>query len=207
MQQFTIPRVTVLHGHVSPETAYLVNDYPYGRTLRCQMRYWLQTATKGQYRGQTRLMRQSTNPKRGDALNPPKAWGQYSHFMVMYLDPTQQNRQGEDYVRTMACGFWLSPTFHARMTLTGALQQLTDEQRARYTTLLNISQGEANKRSWAEWDTLLGAVRQHVAEHRQPPQRTDNGIMLDRYVAEDAYLLAVACVVAETAAGGADDDR
>lgn len=63
------------------------------------MRYWIQTAAKGQYRGQTRLMHQSTDPKRDEALNPPKAWGQYLHFMVMYLDPAKQNRHGERYGR------------------------------------------------------------------------------------------------------------
>ena len=32
----------ILKGHVSPATAYLVNDYPYGFRLRCQIRYWLE---------------------------------------------------------------------------------------------------------------------------------------------------------------------
>ncbi len=37
-----------LYGHSSPDTAYLVADYPYGRTVRCRIRYWIETsATKG----------------------------------------------------------------------------------------------------------------------------------------------------------------
>lgn len=34
-----IERVRLLLGHVSPQTAYLVEDYPYGRQLRCRIRY------------------------------------------------------------------------------------------------------------------------------------------------------------------------
>lgn len=41
-----IERVTVLHGHTSPETAYVVENYPYGG-LRCTKRYWVETAAKG----------------------------------------------------------------------------------------------------------------------------------------------------------------
>jgi hypothetical protein len=32
----------ILTDHTSPETAYLVEDYPYGFRLRCQIRYWLE---------------------------------------------------------------------------------------------------------------------------------------------------------------------
>lgn len=33
----------VLSGHTSPETAYVVDDYPYGFRLRCKIRYWIET--------------------------------------------------------------------------------------------------------------------------------------------------------------------
>jgi hypothetical protein len=59
----------ILKGHVSPETAYVVNDYPYGFRLRCVIRYWLDSHPK---KG-TRLMTQTTNPKRGNTWNKPKA--------------------------------------------------------------------------------------------------------------------------------------
>lgn len=75
--------VTLLPGHVSPETAYVVNDYPYGFRLRCKIRYWLEyTAKKG-----VRLWSQTTNPKRvGEVWNKAKA-STYSKFGgAMYLD-------------------------------------------------------------------------------------------------------------------------
>lgn len=71
----------ILKGHVSPETAYVVEDYPYGFTLRCKIRYWLETNKNG-----TRLVSQTSNPKRGDVWNKPKA-STYAKFAAcMYLD-------------------------------------------------------------------------------------------------------------------------
>ena len=59
---------TVLVGHVSEETAYVVGDYPYGFRLRCQIRYWIETTKRGQ-----RLCTQTSNPKRpGLVWNKPK---------------------------------------------------------------------------------------------------------------------------------------
>lgn len=73
---------TLLKGHVSPETAYIVNDYPYSWQLRCTMRYWIEyKAGKG-----CRLVSQTTNPKKGNVWNKPKA-STYSRFgLAMYLD-------------------------------------------------------------------------------------------------------------------------
>lgn len=66
----TEKKVTVLTGHVSAETAYVVDDYPYGFRLRCKIRYWLEFKPgKGM-----RFVSQTTNPKRpGEVWNKPKA--------------------------------------------------------------------------------------------------------------------------------------
>lgn len=72
---------TVLTGHVSPDTAKLVEDYPYGYTLRCSIRYWIETKKgKGQ-----RLVSQTTNPKRGNIWNAPKA-STYTNIRVLYIN-------------------------------------------------------------------------------------------------------------------------
>jgi hypothetical protein len=74
----------VLNGHTSPETAYVVSDYPYGFRLRCQIRYWIET--KGPYG--MRFVSQTTNPKRpGEVWNSPKL-GTYSDLVVMLKDPS-----------------------------------------------------------------------------------------------------------------------
>ena len=68
--------------HVSPETAYHVLDNPYGFRLRCQIRYWLEVTPKNG----TRFWSQTSNPKRGDIWNKPKA-SIYSRFGgALYLD-------------------------------------------------------------------------------------------------------------------------
>lgn len=59
----------LLFGHVSPETAYVVDDYPYGFRLRCKIRYWLEFKAKKGFR----FVSQTTNPKRGGVWNKPKA--------------------------------------------------------------------------------------------------------------------------------------
>lgn len=73
----------ILKGHISPETAYVVEDYPYGFRLRCQIRYWLDCSLK---RG-VRLMSQTSNPKRaGLVWNKPKASTYCLFGGCMYLD-------------------------------------------------------------------------------------------------------------------------
>lgn len=69
-----------LIGHTSPETAYLVEDYPYGFRLRTQIRYWIDTTKNGQ-----RFVSQTLNPKTG-AWNKPKA-GTYSEIKILTLNP------------------------------------------------------------------------------------------------------------------------
>lgn len=59
----------ILSGHVSPETAYVVDDYPYGFRLRCSIRYWLEYTPKRGFR----LWSQTSNPKRGNVWNKPRA--------------------------------------------------------------------------------------------------------------------------------------
>lgn len=59
----------IIQGHDSPDTAYIVEDYPYGFTLRCKIRYWIEfDAKKG-----ARFCSQTSNPKKaGEHWNKPK---------------------------------------------------------------------------------------------------------------------------------------
>lgn len=75
--------ITILKDHVSPETAYVVEDYPYGFRLRCNIRYWLEYKPKLGFR----LVSQTTNPKRpGEVWNKPKASTYSKVGGCMYLD-------------------------------------------------------------------------------------------------------------------------
>src|SRR5271166_5634405 len=82
-QQKESGKMEILSGHTSPETAYTVEDYPYGFRLRCQKRWWLEANP----RHGVRLVSQTSNPKRsGLVWNKPKA-GTYARFAAcMYLD-------------------------------------------------------------------------------------------------------------------------
>ena len=73
----------ILTGHTSPETAYVVDDYPYGFRLRCKIRYWLEYKPPLGFR----LVSQTTNPKRpGEVWNKPKASTYYKFGGAMFLD-------------------------------------------------------------------------------------------------------------------------
>lgn len=69
-----------LFGHSSPETAYLVPDYPYGRKVRCRIRYWIETvAGKGD-----RFVSQTEKPGTTHWNAPKKST--YVPVGAMYLD-------------------------------------------------------------------------------------------------------------------------
>ena len=71
----------ILKQHTSPETAYVVDDYPYGFRLRCKIRYWIETTKNGD-----RVCTQTTNPKRStETWNKPKK-STYSDLMYLYLN-------------------------------------------------------------------------------------------------------------------------
>lgn len=75
----------LLTNHTTPETAYVVADYPYGFTLRCQIRYWLEFHPKRGFR----FLSQTTNPKRGNVWNKPKASTYCKFGAAMYLDENE----------------------------------------------------------------------------------------------------------------------
>ena len=73
--------VKPLQGHTSQETAYMVDDYPYGRKLRCRIRFWLETDPK---KG-VRFCHQTEHPTT-KVWNAPKK-GTYNFLVgAMYLD-------------------------------------------------------------------------------------------------------------------------
>lgn len=72
--------VTPLYNHTSAETAYVVDDYPYGRRVRTKIRYWLETdPRKG-----ARFVYQTLKPDTSHWNAPKKST--YSLFGAMYLD-------------------------------------------------------------------------------------------------------------------------
>jgi hypothetical protein len=74
--------VQVLANHTTEDTAYIIEDYPYGFRLRCRMKVWLEhKESKG-----FRLVSRTTNPKLAiEKWNAPKM-STYSVLAVMGLD-------------------------------------------------------------------------------------------------------------------------
>jgi hypothetical protein len=72
---------TPLHGHTSAETAYLVADYPYGRKVRCRIRYWLESDPKRGFR----FVSQTEHPTR-KVWNAPKKSTYMLLAACMFLD-------------------------------------------------------------------------------------------------------------------------
>jgi hypothetical protein len=68
--------------HTSPETAFVIEDYPFGFKLRCKKRVWIETSPK---KGQ-RVVFQTTDPRRAvETWNAPKR-STYSDVAVLDLD-------------------------------------------------------------------------------------------------------------------------
>lgn len=90
----------ILNGHDSAETAYVVDDYPYGFRLRCKIRYWLEFRSGHGHR----FVSQTTNPKiQGrEVWNKPKGSTYSNGPAVMYLD-----HQG--HVQWDSVSLWSSP--------------------------------------------------------------------------------------------------
>lgn len=88
----------ILSGHTTQETAYLVEDYPYGFTLRCKIRFWLEFKKGHGYR----LVSQTTNPKKSSQFheiwNKAKA-STYMPIGVMFLDD-------DNHVQWTGIGVW-----------------------------------------------------------------------------------------------------
>lgn len=181
----TIERVTILSGYIDQDTAYLVDDYPYGYTLRCKIRYWVETATRGAAKGQQRFVSQTTNPKRpGEPWNKPKA-STYASLVVMYLDEVE-------HVKSFHVAYHISPVGDARFRLMGLYDQLDDATRARYDQLLRIAQAYPD--SWNGFDTTVSALAAHIGRHGDAPT-LDSAVWTDddgrrHYVGDnpDVYL-------------------
>lgn len=122
--------MNTLPGHTSPETAYLVDDYPYGFRLRCQIRYWIEYKKNHGFR----FVSQTTNPKKpGTVWNKPKA-STYYPVAVMVLND-------DDHVTYSALNAW-SAEERISAYETQHAAALTDDHRTeiRHLRALNESQ-------------------------------------------------------------------
>jgi hypothetical protein len=79
-----------IYGAVSPETAVVVNNYPWGFKLKTSQRYWIETTKSGD-----RFVTQTLNPKTNAWCNPKKST--YSAVMVM----TTEDKDNKTFVSSI----------------------------------------------------------------------------------------------------------
>jgi len=75
------PLLTSIYN--SADSAYMVDDYPYGFRLRCHIRYWVEYRKGMGFR----FVSQTSNPKKAGLIwNKPKASTYHLFPIAMYLD-------------------------------------------------------------------------------------------------------------------------
>jgi len=117
--------LTVLFTHTSEETAYLVDDYPYGFRLRTEIRYWIETTKRGD-----RFCAQTLNPKTGRWNKPKKST--YSAVMVLAL-------QENGHVCTIGTDFNATAESLAKFTGSIGVENLSDAQRAKLAEVIGYT--------------------------------------------------------------------
>src|SRR4030042_7007253 len=71
--------IKILDKQPTEQEPFLVENYPYGYTLRTKIRYWAETTTRGQ-----RFVSQTLNPKTGLWNKPKKST--YSQIVLIGLN-------------------------------------------------------------------------------------------------------------------------
>jgi hypothetical protein len=141
----------IILGATSPETAHVVEDYPFGFTLRCRIRFWTETATRGAAKGRQRFMSQTTNPKKpGEFWNKPKA-STYSDMVVLYTDAEK------GHVHHYGLHAGQGPEAFAIFLATGLYEQFDEAHKKQYK-VVEYGSRYFNRRSWADWHYRASAI-------------------------------------------------
>lgn len=122
----------VLHGHTSPETAYKVDNYPYGFRLRTSIFYWIETTPK---KGD-RFCSYTINPKNG-TRNATKC-STYCNVGFMFLDEN-------NHCHWTGVHIYSTAEEKARFIERVGLENLNKEQRKQWDALNGIVEVNTNE--------------------------------------------------------------
>jgi hypothetical protein len=167
----------VLKGHTSPATAFLTMDYPFGRSIRCVQRYWVETAEKGAKKGEQRLVSQTTHKMfnisytariEGEGQEAADAWARaqieaaastvqwnapkgatYNDIVVMGLEPLADG-SGREGVQSDALNAYSTAEDFTRFRA-AYYNDLSDWQRAKFDLIEKYSR-RMSPNHWAEYD-------------------------------------------------------
>jgi hypothetical protein len=143
-------KIKPLAGHVSFETAYIVENYPYG-SLRTQMKYWVETKDK---HGQ-RVVTCSLNPKT-NRWNKPHA-GTYSQVICLFIN------EENGHVEHTHLGVWES--YSDLNAFENAFDSvMTDWQRNSIKVLRSINLSQSPQSYWGLKDDEMAEYKAGIEE-------------------------------------------
>ncbi len=87
-----------LKGHTSEETAYLIEDYPWGFKLRTQVKTWIEHKPNFGFRKSTRTL----NPKTNKWCKPKHST--YAPFMVLVIE--EEGDENPGHIGSRSIGYW-----------------------------------------------------------------------------------------------------
>lgn len=165
LEDHELEPASVLRGHMSPETAFVVDDYPCGFGRRCKIRYWLDVPTRGSAAGKVRLMSQTHPQATAERWNKPKATTCVT-WAVMIRDVRGR-------VTWWPVEKWgPEPWMDLLMCVRGVYDQLNEQERAAYDQLLETSRSGRYREQWQRVEQayeLVGAgviCDDLLSEHR-----------------------------------------
>lgn len=155
-------------SHNSPETAFIIPDYPFGFRLRCKKRIWIETAKQGKGKGQQRICSQTTDPrvsinaenkykdKEEEYWNKPK-YSVYSSmcFLVEGVIPNcKETKPGYISLHEVSIH---SSIKHVIYTKSEFYNLMDDEQKRRFDGIEKMSR-VLNKNSWKEYEETVKSL-------------------------------------------------
>lgn len=160
MERTPLNERDLMFGHTSEETAFVVDDYPYGRRIRTQIRYWIETTKHGD-----RMCSQTLNPKTGRWNKPKKST--YSPVGFLFREPDT------GYIR------WVGLRIHADADTLAEWMPVVKEhgtslQRAQFAHIAalskvyakvtwTVSEGKQTEEEAAEQDRIKRTIGRAVA--------------------------------------------
>lgn len=118
----------VLNGHTSPETAFVIENYPYGFTKRCTKRVWIETTKRGQ-----RLCEQTSNPDKEGEWNKPK---KSNYFPILVMHTKGGEGKDADHVTHSVLGMYATAAEEQAFRAKFGEEAFADEYRTKTLELL-----------------------------------------------------------------------
>ncbi|WP_280404774.1 hypothetical protein [Nocardia brasiliensis] len=145
--------VEVLRDRVDEDSAEVVEDYSWGshKNQHVTMRHWVETAASGRYKGQMRLVHQSTNPRRDNTVWFKPQRGQYGNWFMFLV------RYENGHVDGVGLSTYLTGERWVAFYNSGIWEFLNEKERGTIAYLLRrYNHGSPN--AWADWHAKVDEV-------------------------------------------------